>query len=258
MPNIHPTDCSDARRPAGAFSRRRRPIPRRFAADPRVAILVVLAYSVALFVAHSWLAMAMFSIALAAVLLCARIDMLKMLKSLVPLLVILVFTMVAHIPQGIGEGLYYALRILLLALATLAVAFSYDDTQLVRAFSSFLGPLRAVRVPVDDIATMFSIAIRFIPVSMDEFQRVSNAQRARGARFDEGNVVERVKCWGSVLVPILIGLFNRASVLAQAMEARCYGSARRTSLHGDERMGASGIVAALAASSGCLAIALLL
>lgn len=226
--------------------------------DPRVAILIVFAYSIALFVAHSWLAMATFSVALAAVLLCARIDVAKMLKSLVPLLVILAFTVIAHIPQGIGEGLYYAVRILLLALATLAVAFSYDDTQLVRAFASFLKPLRALHVPVDDIATMFSIALRFIPVSMDEFRRVSDAQRARGARFDEGNVVERVKCWGSVLVPILIGLFHRAGVLAQAMEARCYGGARRTSLHGDERMGASGIAAALAGSSACLAIALLL
>lgn len=226
--------------------------------DPRVAILVVFVYSIALFVAHSWLAMATFSAALAVVLLCARIDVAKMLKGLVPLLVILAFTVIAHIPQGIGEGLYYALRILLLALATLAVAFSYDDTQLVRAFASFLRPLRVLRVPVDDIATMFSIALRFIPVSMDEFRRVSDAQRARGARFDEGNVVERVKCWGSVLVPILIGLFHRAGVLAQAMEARCYGGARRTSLHGDERMGASGVIAALAGSSACLAVALLL
>lgn len=232
---------------------------RRARIDARVSIVAVLFYSIALFVAQSWLAMGVLAAGLAAVLALARMNVASMLKGIVPLLVILAFTVIAHIPQGIGEGFYYALRILLLALATLCVAFSYDDTQLVRAFASFLRPLRAVRVPVDDIATMFSIAIRFIPVSLDEFQRVSNAQRARGAALDEGNVVERVKCWGSVLVPILVGLFHRAGVLAQAMEARCYGGgAKRSSLHGDERLRAMDVAAAAAASCVCMAVAVFL
>lgn len=226
--------------------------------DARVAILAVLFYSIALFVAHTWLAMGVLAGALLVVLLLARIDLVSMLKGIVPLLAILGFTVAAHIPQGIDQGFYYALRILLLAMATLGVAFSYDDTQFVRAFSSFLGPLRAVKAPIDDIATMFSIAIRFIPVSLDEFQRVSNAQRARGARFDEGGIVERVKCWGSVLVPILVGLFHRAGVLAQAMEARCYGGARRSSLHGDERLRAVDVAAAVGASAACLAVSIVL
>lgn len=232
---------------------------RRRRVDARVSIIAVLFYSIALFVAQTWLALGVLAGALLAVLLLARIDIASMLKGIVPLLVILVFTVVAHIPQGIDQGFYYALRILLLAMATLGVAFSYDDTQLVRAFSSFLSPLRTVKVPVDDIATMFSIAIRFIPVSLDEFQRVSNAQRARGAHFDEGGLVERVKCWGSVLVPLLIGLFHRAGVLAQAMEARCYGvGARRSSLHGDERLGVLDVVAAIGVSAACLTVAVVL
>ncbi|MDO4442879.1 MAG: energy-coupling factor transporter transmembrane component T [Slackia sp.] len=258
MPNADSTsfhmNASSSKAPSegeGFFSRCR-------LVDPRIAIIVVFAYSIALFVAQSWVAMGVLALALAAVLAAARVDVAKMLKGLIPLFVILAFTVLAHIPQGIGEGLYYALRILLLALATLAVAFSYDDMRLVRAFASFLSPLRALHVPVDDIATMFSIAVRFIPVSMDEFQRVSNAQRARGARFDEGGIIERVKCWGSVLVPILIGLFHRAGVLAQAMEARCYGGAHRTSLHGDEKVGAFGVFAAVAASVACMAVAFVL
>lgn len=232
--------------------------PKRRRVDARASILTALFYSIALFLAQSWAAMGVLAGVLFAVLLLARVDVVSMLKGIVPLLVILVFTVAAHIPQGIGEGFYYALRILLLAMATLAVAFSYDDAQLVRAFASFLAPLRAVRVPVDDIASMFSIAVRFIPVSLDEFQRVLNAQRARGARFDEGSIIERVKCWGSVLVPILVGLFHRAGVLAQAMEARCYGGARRTSLHGDERLGVAGLLSTALASAACLAVALVL
>lgn len=218
----------------------------------------VVAYSAALFMAQTWCAMGVLAAGLACALALARVRVGALLKSIVPLLVLLAFTVAAHIPQGVGTGLFYALRILLLALATLAVAFSYDETQLVRAFASFLSPLRAVRVPVDDIAAMFSIALRFIPVSMDEFKRVENAQRARGARFDEGGVVERAKRWGNVLVPILVGLFRRASVLAQAMEARCYGCARRTSLHGDERVGPVAAAATACVAAACLAVAVVL
>ena len=106
---------------------------------------------------------------------------------------------------------------------------------------------------------MFSIALRFIPVSMDEFQRVSSAQRARGANLDEGGVIERVKNWGSVLVPMLVGLFHRAGVLAQAMEARCYGGcSRRTSLHGDENLGAAAVALTLLLCAAIVSAALLL
>ncbi|MDO4590323.1 MAG: energy-coupling factor transporter transmembrane component T [Slackia sp.] len=227
--------------------------------DARVAIAVVAVYSVALFAAQTWAAMLVLGALLAAALAWARIDVASIVKGMLPLMLILVFTVAAHIPQGIGEGFFYALRIFLLAVATLAVAFGYDDTRLVRAFSSYMRPLRFFHVPVDDIASMFSIALRFIPVSMDEFQRVANAQRARGAHFDDGGIVSRVKCWGSVLVPMMVGLFHRAGVLAQAMEARCYGaSSHRTSLHGDERIGAFGVAAGLCASCACVAAAVLL
>ena len=165
--------------------------------DARIAIVLVFVYSVALFLADSWMALGLFAVGLFAVLVAARVSFVKVMRGMVPLLFILAFTVVAHIPQGIIEGSFYAFRIFLLAVATLSVAFSYDDTRLVRAFTFFLSPFRKACVPVDDIATMFSIALRFIPVSMDEFQRVSSAQRARGANLDEGDVIERVKNWGA-------------------------------------------------------------
>ena len=205
------------------------------------------------------MALGLFAVGLSAVLVAARVSFIKVMRGMVPLLFILAFTVVAHIPQGIIEGSFYAFRIFLLAVATLSVAFSYDDTRLVRAFTFSLSPFRKARVPVDDIATMFSIALRFIPVSMDEFQRVSSAQRARGANLDEGGVIERVKNWGSVLVPMLVGLFRRAGVLAQAMEARCYGGcSRRTSLHGDEKLGAPAVASMLLLCAAIVSVALLL
>lgn len=229
-------DTSDD--PQGYQGRRRGLHP-----DPRISIVATLAYCIAVFLVDTWVGMATFALIVAAVLGAMRVHIGQILKSIIPLLFILAFTVVAHIPQGIDEGFFYALRILLLALATLAVAFSYDDSQFVRAFSSFGRPLRALHVPVDDIAAMFSIALRFVPAGMEEFKRVANAQRSRGAQLDEGGAIARVRLWGNVLVPMLVGLFRRAGALAQAMEARCYGSAaHRTSLHGDERLGVGGVV----------------
>lgn len=223
--------------------------------DARVAVAVVLAYSVSLFFVDGWLGMAAFGILAVCGLVAFRVRFMQVVKAMVPLLFILAFTVVAHIPQGVDEGLFYALRILLLAVAALAVAFSYDDSQFVRAFSSFGKPLRALRVPVDDIATMFSIALRFIPAGMDEFKRVADAQRSRGARLDEGGVVERMRLWGNVMIPMLVGLFRRAGVLSQAMEARCYGGrSARTNLHGSDRLGAPCIGAAALA---CLSVIVL-
>lgn len=198
----------------------------------------MLAYSISLFLVGGWLGLAVFGSLLALELAIFRVRIVQVVKTVVPLVFILVFTVLAHIPQGIDEGLFYAFRILFLALATMGVAFSYDDSQFVRAFSSLGAPLRMLRVPVDDIATMFSIALRFIPTGMEEFRRIADAQRSRGAHLDEGGVIDRVRLWGNVLIPMLVGLFRRADVLAQAMEARCYGGhCRRTSLHGSGRLG---------------------
>lgn len=238
---------------------RRSPGDKGWRPDARIAIVVALAYSVSLFLVDGWSGMAAFCLLLACELAVLRVDVLQVAKTAVPLLFILVFTVVAHIPQGIDEGLFYALRILLLALATLAVAFSYDDSQFVRAFSSFGEPLRALRVPVDDIATMFSIALRFIPAGMEEFNRVANAQRSRGAHLDEGGAIARVRLWGNVLVPMLVGLFRRAGVLAQAMEARCYGGrCRRTSLHGSDILGPARIAVAILAAAVLIALGVVL
>ena len=215
--------------------------------DARISIIVTFAYSVSLFFVDTWWGMAVFVVLLLIALAAMRVGVMRVFKTAIPLFLILAFTVLAHIPQGLGEGFFYALRILLLALATLIVAFSYDDAQFVRAFSSFGRPLRVLHVPVDDIATMFSIALRFIPSSVDEFKRVANAQRSRGAQLDDGAVMARIRLWGNVLVPMLVGMFHRASVLAEAMEARCYSaSALRTSLYGDERLGAKDIALILA------------
>lgn len=113
--------------------------------DARIAIVLAFVYSVALFLADSWIALGIFAIGLFVVLAAGRVSLVRVMRGMVPLLLILAFTVVAHIPQGIAEGFFYAFRIFLLAVATLSVAFSYDDTCLVRAFWRFFPFLRFER-----------------------------------------------------------------------------------------------------------------
>lgn len=205
----------------------------RLKPDARIALTFAMLYSVSLFCVSGWMGLVVLGLLLGAFGICMRPDMRAILVGLVPLYFILAFTVLAHIPQGVDVGLFYALRILLLAIATLMVSFAYDDTRLVRAFASMLSFLRRFGVPVDDIATMFSIALRFIPTSLDEIDRVRTAQASRGARFEEGGIAQRVKRWSLVFIPVIVGMFRRAESLACAMDARCYSGGKRTSLHAD-------------------------
>lgn len=227
--------------------------------DARLAFLLLLAFSISLFFIGSWIGMGVFALFLACSLLAVRPKLSLLAQCAAPLSLVLCFTVIAHLPQGLGEGMFYATRILLLVFATLTVAFSYDDAQFVRAFSSLFSPLRALRVPVDDLATMFSIALRFIPLATDEFRCIAKAQRARAAQFDDGPMVERIKHWSSVLAPMLVSLFRRAGILAQAMESRCYGrEGKRTSIHGESVLKPCQTAFALIGAALCVLVGILL
>lgn len=135
------------------------------------------------------------------------------------------------LPSGFGRGLYYVLRIVLLGLASLLLAFSTTAYDLMEAMRSFLSPLRRFGLPVDDLATVFSLALRFVPVLGEELSRIHGAQWSRGARFNQGGLRSRLSAWSCALIPLFVGLFRRADRLAVAMEARCYGgSSQRTHL----------------------------
>jgi energy-coupling factor transport system permease protein len=111
--------------------------------------------------------------------------------------------------------------------------------------SRLMGPLRVFRVPVDDIATMFSIALRFIPTTSEEAEKIVVAQTARGAVFDQGGPIRRAKAWVPVLVPLFVNLFRRADDLAVAMESRCYTGIGRTRLHEPRMRSSDWLVLAL-------------
>ena len=238
--------------------------------DARVKLVLLLAYSIALFLVQTWIGMGLLAAACLIVWALSKIEIRAFLAPLIPLYILLAATLIFNaftfdisnagtsyggggvypeslgsfepvaligtfgfVPDGLMRGLFYAIRIFLLVFMSLVVSFSTSSTELMDAFRRLLTPLRALKAPVEDIAMMASIALRFIPITAEELHRVQVAQRSRGADFEKGSVFARLRIWNTVLVPLFVGLFRRADNLALAMESRCYGLGfSRTSLHG--------------------------
>ena len=159
--------------------------------------------------------------------------------------------------RGSRRGAFFAARILLLVLGTSLVTLTTSPVALTDGLASIMRPLGYLRFPVDDVAMMLSIALRFVPTTAEEAERIVVAQTARGARFDEGGPIARARAWLPVLVPLFVRLFRRADDLAIAMESRCYTGQNRTRLR-ELVMRATDWVVLTAAVTSCIAAAILL
>ena len=218
-------------------------------ADPRVKLALALAFTALVFSARSWIALAFAGALLLLVIGVSGVPWRIAARGLVPILWLLVFTLAANAllwrsasavfslgPIGISgpglmRGLFFSARIVLLILGTSLVTLTTSPVALTDALSRLMRPLRFVRFPVDDAAMLFSIALRFIPTTSEEAEKIIVAQTARGATFDQGGPVARARAWVPVLVPLFVNLFRRADDLAIAMESRCYTGVGRTRLH---------------------------
>ena len=206
--------------------------------DTRVKVLVLLAYSVAIFFVRSWPAMAAFVAVVVVATAVARIPISRMVVPLVPVIVLALFAVLfsfASSPDanGLLGGLFIAVRMVALVAASFVVCFTTTSTESLRAFAWLIGPLRVLRVPVDDAAYTLSLALRFIPVIAEELASVRMAQQARGGALTNLSFPHRLRIWGSAFSAVFIGLFRHADALATAMDSRCYGAVeRRSSLHG--------------------------
>lgn len=133
---------------------------------------------------------------------------------------------------GLRRGLFFATRVVLLVVGSSLVTLTTSPVALTDAMERLMRPAARLGLPTHELAMMLTIALRFIPTTADEAQRIIMAQVARGARFDVGGPIRRARAWVPVLVPLLVTLFRRADTLATAMEARCYrGGDGRTRLH---------------------------
>ena len=171
-----------------------------------------------------------------------------MLKALKPLSWIIAFTFVIHLVstpgdaffhvwlfdltwQGAAKGFFIALRLALLILLSALLTYTTSPLALTDALETLMQPAKRVGVPAHEIAMMMTIALRFVPTLIEEADKIMKAQQARGADLTEGSVIERVKGFVPVLVPLFISAFRRADDLALAMEARCYrGGVGRTQM----------------------------
>ena len=131
--------------------------------------------------------------------------------------------------QGVYTAAFLGLRLILLVLGSSVMTLTTTPLELTDGIEKAMRPLKKIRVPVHEIAMMMSIALRFIPILLEETDKIMKAQQARGADFESGNILQRAKSMVPILVPLFISAFRRADDLATAMEARCYrGDVGRT------------------------------
>ncbi|MBQ8496528.1 MAG: energy-coupling factor transporter transmembrane protein EcfT [Clostridia bacterium] len=222
--------------------------------DPRMKLVLAVFYIVLIFLAKSAPAYALvflFTVLLIAV---SGISFITVLKSLKPIFLVLIFTTLINIfwnngttvlfewkfivitLEGIIRAITMALRIILLMVSTSVILmYTTSPIALTDGLEQLLSPLAKIKIPVHTFAMMMTMALRFIPTLLEETQKIINAQKARGADFDSGNIITKAKALIPVLIPLLISQFRRAEELATAMECRCYrgggGRTRMTILH---------------------------
>lgn len=219
-------------------------------ADPRLKILLVIGYIVLLFTVTNLLGLALSLVLLTALYLVAKIPLKLILKSLKPILPIVIFTAVLNLFFMGGEGLplwqfwvfkiykegivyavFMSVRIVALIAGTSLLTYTTSPIVLTDAIERLLKPFAKLHLPVHELAMMMTIALRFIPTLIEETDKIMNAQKARGAMLDTGRLTERVKAMVPILIPLFISAFRRADELAMAMECRCYrGGDGRTRL----------------------------
>jgi energy-coupling factor transport system permease protein len=218
--------------------------------DLRTKLIMLVVYIVALFAASSWLSYGLLLAFLVAVVKLSTIPPKSILKGMKPLVMILVFTGVLNLFFTTGEGaplvdigvitvytegvvraILMVARILMLISGTFLLTYTTSPISLTDGLESLLGPLKVLRLPVHELSMMMCIALRFIPTLIEETDKIMSAQKARGADFETGSLLQRVKALVPILVPLFISAFRRADELATAMECRCYqGGEGRTKM----------------------------
>lgn len=208
--------------------------------DPRVKLFATVIYVIALFTFKGILGLAIITGFLYAVIKVSKVPFKFMVKGLKAIIVLLVITSVFNLfatpgdivfwkwgslqitDTGIINSVLMTVRLIYLILGTSLMTLTTTPNQLTSGLETALAPLNKMNVPVHSIAMMMSIALRFIPILIEETDKIMKAQMARGADFEHGNLIQKAKAMVPLLVPLFVSAFRRAEDLAMAMEARCY------------------------------------
>ena len=218
--------------------------------DPRLKILLTILYIVLLFAAANPLGLTLSIAWLAVLYKMAKIPMRMIVKSLKPIVPIILFTCVLNLffvtgqgeplvqvwvlriyAEGVRYAILMAVRVITLIAGTSLLTYTTSPIVLTDAIERLLAPFNKIHMPVHELAMMMTIALRFIPTLVEETDKIMNAQKARGAMLDSGTLKERMHAMIPILIPLFISAFRRADELAMAMECRCYhGGEGRTRL----------------------------
>ena len=244
--------------------------------DPRTKILCTVAYIIALFLAKNLPGYLILLAVLCALTVVSKVGFGAVLRGMKPIFIIIVFTAVLNLfytpgqgepllsfwvfrvyAEGIWAAVFMILRIAMLITCTFLLTYTTSPILLTDGLEKLLNPLKAVHVPVHELAMMMSIALRFIPTLIEETETIMSAQKARGADFDTGGLMQKARALVPLLVPLFISAFRRADELAVAMECRCYhGGEGRTRMR-VLKLGTADVLALAGGAVLCVLVVLL-
>lgn len=216
--------------------------------DPRTKLVGTLVFIISLFLFQGFFGYIIATAFLAGVIRASKVPFKFIVKGLKAIIMLLMITVIFNMFLTPGEPIvefwifsisreglriagFMAIRLIYLIIGSSIMTLTTTPNQLTDGLESLLGPLKHIKVPVHEIAMMMSIALRFIPILLEETDKIMKAQIARGADFESGNLIKKAKSLIPLLVPLFISAFRRANDLAMAMEARCYsGGEGRTKM----------------------------
>lgn len=216
--------------------------------DPRVKLFATLIYIISLFSFKGIPAFVLATVFLVTVIVISKVPLSYMLRGLKSIVILMLFAAVFNLfltpgtklvsfwiftitIEGVKSALLMMVRLIYLIIGTSLLTLTTTPNELTDGLEKALRPLQYIKVPVHEIAMMMSIALRFIPILIEETDKIMKAQMARGADFEHGNLIKKAKSMIPLLVPLFVSAFRRANDLAMAMEARCYhGGEGRTKM----------------------------
>ena len=243
--------------------------------DARAKILLTVFFIVMIFACKNFFSLALTLIFVVASVFLSAVPVKMYLKSLKPIIPIVIFTAIINtIYTGgetvlyalgpitfTGEGLmtafFMALRIILLIISSSILTYTTVPTMLTDAIEKLLSPLKIFKIPVQSLAMMMTLALRFIPTLIEEIEKITNAQKARGADFESGKLLQRIKAVIPIIIPLVVSSFRRAAELADAMNCRCYTGGNSRTRMKQMKFGLKDFVSMFIFSAGVAGVVLL-
>jgi energy-coupling factor transport system permease protein len=243
--------------------------------DPRIKIILTVLFVVMIFICKSFVSLALVLGVILVSVTASKVPFRMFTKSLKPIVPIVLFTAIINIfyitggrelvslgvikitEKGLYTAIFMAIRIIFLIISSSLLTYTTVPTQLTDAIERLLSPLKIFHIPVHTLAMMMTLALRFIPTLIEEVERITNAQRARGADFESGSFLDKIKALIPILIPLFISAFRRAYELSFAMSCRCYtGGDGRTRMK-QMKLGLGDIAAMIFFVAGVVGVVLL-